>query len=98
MQRSQLAINSITTRQGSFEEALDAYASAGFPQVEFHLPLLKDWLAAGHTLDDARVALGQRGLTPIGGFQVALECFSDEASQQANRKLLRENAEIIDAL
>jgi 4-hydroxyphenylpyruvate dioxygenase len=98
MRRSQLAINSITTRQGSFPEALDAYAAAGFTRVEFHLPLLKDWLAAGHSFDDARAALAQRGLTPIGGFQAGLEVFASPESKAANRALQLENARLIDAL
>ena len=98
MQRSQLAINSITTRQGSFEEALDAYAAAGFPQVEFHLPLLKDWLASRHSIDDARAALASRNLVAIGGFQAPLECFSDKAAQEKNRALHLENVRLIDAL
>jgi 4-hydroxyphenylpyruvate dioxygenase len=98
MHRSQLAINSITTRQGSFEEALDAYAAAGFPQVEFHLPLLKDWLAAGHSVDDARSEISSRNLVAIGGFQAALECFSDTAAQEKNQALHLENARLIDAL
>lgn len=98
MQRSQLAINSITTRQGSFEEALDAYASAGFPQVEFHLPLLKDWLASGHSIDDAQAELSKRGLVAIGGFQAGLECFSDSASRGKNRALQLANAQLINAL
>lgn len=98
MQRSQLAINSITTRQGSFEEALDAYAAAGFPQVEFHLPLLKDWLEAGHSVADAQAELSKRNLVAIGGFQAGLECFSSEESRAKNRDLQMENAKLIDAL
>lgn len=97
MLRSQLAINSITTRQGSFEEALNAYAVAGFPQVEFHLPLLKDWLASGHSVDDARAALASRNLVAIGGFEAPLECFSDESTREKNRALHLENARLIDA-
>lgn len=98
MLRSQLAINSITTRQGSFEEALDAYSAAGFPQVEFHLPLLKDWLASGHSVDDAKRALTERNLTGIGGFQAPIECFSDTSAREQNRALHLENARLIDAL
>jgi len=95
MLRSQLAINSITTRQPGLEEALAAYGAAGFPQVEFHLPLLKDWLASGHSIDDAKALLAQNSLQSIGGFQAGLECFSSAEAQQANRALLRENAQLI---
>ncbi len=95
MLRSQLAINSITTRQPGLEEALVAYGAAGFPQVEFHLPLLKDWLANGHSIDDAKALLAQNSLQAIGGFQSGIECFSSVEAQQANRALLRENAQLI---
>ena len=52
MNQTQLAINSISTRQDSLAEALSAYADAGFSEVEFHLPLLKQWLASGHSVDE----------------------------------------------
>jgi 2-keto-myo-inositol isomerase len=95
MLRSQLAINSVTTRQSGLEEALAAYEAAGFPQVEFHLPLLKDWLASGHSVDDAKALLAQNSLQSIGGFQSGIECFSSAEAQQANRTLLHENAQLI---
>jgi hypothetical protein len=34
MQREQLAINSVTTRQAAFEEALAAFSAAGFRPPE----------------------------------------------------------------
>src|SRR3954462_15012255 len=95
MLRSQLAINSVTTRQSGLEEALAAYEAAGFPQIEFHLPLLKDWLASGHSVDDAKALLAHYSLQSIGGFQSGIECFSSSEAQQANRALLRENAQLI---
>lgn len=98
MREQQLAINSVSTRQSGLEEALAAYAAAGFTQVEFVLPLVKDWLAQGHGISDARALLDGHGLRPIGGFQVALECFSEPESQQANHAIQRENAELIHAL
>jgi 2-keto-myo-inositol isomerase len=98
MRRSQLAINSISTRQGSLEEALAAYAAAGFRQVEFHLPLLKDWLAGGRTVAEARELLAGQGLRAIGGFQFAVECFASPESRRANREQQRANAALIDEL
>lgn len=95
MQIKQLAINSVSTRQSGLEEALAAYAAAGFTQVEFVLPLVKDWLAQGHTVAGARALLASHGLRPIGGFQVGLECFSDSESQRANHATQRENAQLI---
>jgi len=69
MKVSQLAINTVSTRQSSLEEALEAYAAAGFRQVEFQLGHLKDWLALGHTVADVGVLLATYGLHCIGGFQ-----------------------------
>lgn len=98
MRADQLAINSITTRQASLEEAVRAYAEAGFTQVEVHLPLLKAWLAAGNSIDDTRDLLQTHGLRLIGGFESGLECFSDGEQMQANLDLQIANMRLIDAL
>lgn len=98
MKRAQLAINSISTRQNGLEEALDAYAAAGFQNVEFHLPLVKEYLGTGRTLEDARQMLRARNLTAIGGFEAAFETWSALDGRQANHALHRANAELIDAL
>lgn len=98
MRTAQLAINSVSTRQAGLEEALAAYAAAGFRQVEFVLPLVKDWLARGHTVADARGLLAEHEIRPIGGFQLALECFSPPDAQRANHATQRQNAELIHAL
>ena len=47
MTPDRIAINSVSTRQTPLEESLDAYAAAGFKNVEFQLRLVKDWLKAG---------------------------------------------------
>ncbi len=95
MQLSQIAINSVSTRQQSMEEALDAYAAAGFKNVEFVLPLVKGWLAQGHTTDDLRELLADRGLRAIGGFETGVECFSAPESQRANHEIHLTNARLI---
>src|SRR5579884_1544177 len=95
MKRQQLAINSVYTRQKDLVEALDAYASAGFRQVEFVLPLVKEWMAAGHGLDEVRGLLRERGLRPIGGFQTHVACFEQGEARQANHALHLENARLI---
>jgi 2-keto-myo-inositol isomerase len=97
MKRSQLAINSVSTRQSSLEEALAAYAAAGFRLVEFQLGYLKDWLALGHTVADAGVLLASHNLHCIGGFQATVECFSSPDAQRANHQLHRENAALLHA-
>ncbi|MCL4545455.1 MAG: sugar phosphate isomerase/epimerase [Chloroflexi bacterium] len=98
MKVTQLAINSVSTRQQTLEEALDAYAAAGFQKVEFKLNQLKDWLAQGHTIAEARALLGRRGFRCIGGFEAQVECFTSPDAQRANHDRHRENAALIHAL
>ena len=95
MNTSQLAINSVTTKHGSLEEALDAYSAAGFRNVEFVLPHLKEWMKAGRTVDDARTLLARHALRPIGGFEGGVESFSEPASREANHRRIIENAKLI---
>lgn len=98
MQLSQLAINSVSTTQKGLIEALDAYAAAGFSNVEFVLPLLKDWLKYGHSVAEAREVLAERGLRAIGGFETHLDCFSAPEKQHANHDIQLANARLIDEL
>jgi 2-keto-myo-inositol isomerase len=98
MKRSQLAINSVSTRQSSLEEALAAYAAAGFRLVEFQLGYLKEWLALGHTVADAGALLASNGLRCIGGFQARVDCFTSPEAQRVNHQLHRENAALLHAL
>lgn len=98
MRREQLAINSVTTKHADLPAALDAYAGAGFRNVEFVLPLVKDWLAAGHSVADVRDALAKRNLRAIGGFQTHVVAFGDEAARAANHAIHLENARLIHEL
>lgn len=93
MKADQLAINSITTRQSSLDEALDAYAAAGFRNIEFHLPLAKD---AG--VDQVRLKLAKHGLTSIGGFDVALSCFGEPNERERSLAALLDNARFLHEL
>jgi len=95
MRREQLAINSVSTRHKDLEEALAAYAGAGFRRVEFVLPHVKDWLAAGHTVDDVRRLLAAHHLRAIGGFEASVDCFSAPEAQRANHDLHRANAQLL---
>src|SRR5579859_833702 len=95
MKREQLAINSVSTRHSGLVEALDAYAGAGFRQVEFVLPLVKDWLGQGHGVDEVRRLLEERGLRAIGGFEAHVACFAPEESRQSNHELHLTNARLI---
>lgn len=98
MRLSQVAINSVTTKHAGLEDALDAYAGAGFKNIEFVLPLVKDWLAAGHTVADVRALLSARGLRSIGGFQTHVVAFGDDAARAANHAIHLENARLIHEL
>ena len=99
MRRDQLAINSISTRHADLGEAVEAYAGAGFRQVEFHLPLVRDWLAT----DDRTTAnvvdlLSATGMTAIGGFELPILGFAAPDEIAVNHRRQRENAELIHAL
>jgi sugar phosphate isomerase/epimerase len=98
MKKEQLAINSVSTRQGDLVEALDAYAAAGFRQVEFVLPLVKDWLARDHDVTDVRRLLEDRDLRAIGGFQTHVACFAPDDARQANHAIHLDNARLIHEL
>lgn len=95
MRVEQLAINTMTLRQAGFEEALAAVATAGFRQIEFVLPLVKAWLAEGHSVADARQRLAAHGLQAIGGFEAPVVCFADDAACRCNHDLQLENARLI---
>lgn len=98
MRISQLAINSVSTRQSSLEEALAAYSSAGFRNVEFVIPQIKEYLGEGHSIDDFAVLLDKYGLHCVGGFETVLEAFSPPAQRSANHAVLVENARLLGEL
>lgn len=97
MRANQIAINSISTKHKDLEEALAAYRGAGFSNVEFHIPLLKQWLAAapGRTTADLKALLGKHGVTCIGGFEAGVQCFGDAESRKKNHELHINNAKLI---
>jgi 2-keto-myo-inositol isomerase len=95
MKREQLAINSVSTQQRGLDEALDAYAAAGFRNVEFVLPLVKEWVAHDHSIDDARRLLAAHDMRAIGGFETHLACLAPPEPRRANHDLLRANAQLI---
>lgn len=98
MKIDQLAINSVSTRQESLEEALDAYAGAGFHNVEFVIPQIKEYLADGHSPADFRALLDARSLRCIGGFECGLEAFSPPEQRAANRALIADNCRLLGEL
>ena len=98
MNREQIAINSVTTRQPSLDEALSAYAAAGFNQVELSLGQVKEWMGDALSGDALKQKLDKRGLTCVGGFEAHLSCFGDGAEHQANHDLHVSNCELLDHL
>ena len=95
MQQRQLAINSQCTFHWNLEEALDAYAAAGFRNVEPHLNLVKDWLEDGHTVDEARKLFQSRDLSVVAGSQLEVACFGSPDARISNLRANAANAELI---
>ena len=95
MKADKLAINSQCTFQHNLEEALDAYAAAGFGCVEPHLNLVKDWLDDGHTADEARSLFEERDLTVVASSQLEVMCFGSPDARLPNLRANAENARLI---
>jgi 2-keto-myo-inositol isomerase len=95
MKADRLAINSQCTFQHNLEEALDAYAAAGFKNVEPHLNLLKDWFDDGHTVDDARRLFEERDLSVVASSQLEVMCFGSPDARLPNLRANAENARLI---
>jgi 2-keto-myo-inositol isomerase len=95
MKAERLAINSQCTFHWNLEEALDAYAAAGFRCVEPHLNLVKDWLDAGHTVDEARRLFEERNLSVVASSQLEVMCFGSPDARMPNLRANAENARII---
>lgn len=95
MRRDQLAINSVSTGGANLEERLAAYAGAGFPHVEFMLGHVKEYLAQGHSAQEARRLIEEHGLRCIGGFETGLEAFSPSEQRAQNHAHVIENARLV---
>jgi 2-keto-myo-inositol isomerase len=98
MKTTQLAINAISTKHRDIEEALDAYAGAGFHIVELFIPQLKEWLACGHSVAEARKLFASRDLRCSGGFETHVACFAAADAQRVNHDLHIANAQLIHEL
>jgi 4-hydroxyphenylpyruvate dioxygenase len=94
MKADRLAINSQCTFQHNLEEALDAYAAAGFRNVEPHLNLVKDWLD-GHTVDDTRRLFEERDLSLVASSQLEVMCFGSPDARLPNLMANAENVRLI---
>ena len=95
MKAEKLTINSQCTFHWNLEEALDAYAAAGFRNVEPHLNLVKDWLDDGHTVDQTRELFASRGLSVVASSQLEVACFGSPDARIFNLKANAANAALI---
>lgn len=98
MRTEQLTINSQCTFHWNLEEALDAYATAGFRYVESYLPLIKAWLEDGHTVEQTRELFDSHGLQLIASSELAVECFHASDVLLPNLRANVENARLISEL
>jgi 4-hydroxyphenylpyruvate dioxygenase len=98
MRIDQLAINSVSTRQSSLEEALAAYAAAGFKNVEFPIPQITEWMGDSRPPADFKALLDSFGLRCIGGFECGLAAFASPDDQAANFAVLADRARLLSSL
>jgi 2-keto-myo-inositol isomerase len=95
MTPTQIAINTISTARPSFDATLQAYANAGFKQIEFNIPFIKEYLQTGKSVADVKALLSEYRLTSIGGFEAAAVVFGDEKARAENQQLLVGNANLL---
>jgi sugar phosphate isomerase/epimerase len=98
MRIEQVAINSISTKQGTLPETLQAYADAGFRNIEMPFGHVKPWLREGHSRADLKALFDGLGLRFIGGFEAGVTAFGSAEERERNHSLHVENAEIIAAM
>ena len=91
-------MHSLTTKHRNLEEALEAYAAAGFRHVEPYLPLVKAWLEDGHTIDGTRGLLDSLDLKLVASSELAVECFHASDVLLTNLRANAENARLIGEL
>ncbi len=88
-------MNSQCTFHWNLEEALDAYAAAGFRCVEPHLNLVKDWLDDGHTVEETLELFESRDLSVVASSQLEVACFGSPDALLPNLKANAENVRLI---
>ena len=88
-------MHSLTTKHRNLAEALEAYATAGFQNVEPYLPLVKAWLEDGHTVEQTRELFDSHGLQLIVSSELAVECFHASDVLLPNLRANAENARLI---
>ena len=61
-----LCNNQVTLGERDFGEVVAACSQAGFSAIELWLPHIEAYLAAGHSVSDARAVLGDNGVVAVG--------------------------------
>ncbi len=95
MRDEQLAINSQCTSHRNLEEALEAYAAAGFRNAEPHLNLVQDWLDDGHTVEQTRDLFDSYGLRVVASSQLEVACFGSPDARLPNLRANAANARLV---
>lgn len=95
MRVEQLAINSQCTSHRNLEEALEAYAAAGFRNAEPHLNLVQDWLDDGHTVEQTRELFDSYGLRVVASSQLEVACFGSPDARLPNLRANAANARLV---
>lgn len=98
MKKTQLAINSISTSGKNLEERVGAYRTAGFRNVEFFLPHVKEHLVAGRSVAEVRRLLNDHDLRCIGGFEGAVLSFASREALKRNEEEVLANCRLISEL
>jgi 2-keto-myo-inositol isomerase len=98
MKIDQIAINSVSNLPHPLEKVLDAYANAGFRNVEFYLKHVWDAIEQGKSPADVKRMLDDRGQTCIGGFEVVIECFTPKKQRAKNHRRTVKNVELLASL
>ena len=96
MKNEQLVMHSLTAGQRNLEEALEAYAAAGFQHAEVYLSLIKAYLEDGHTVEQTRELFDSYGISFIGGNEaVPVECFHSPDVLLPSLRIHAENLRLI---
>jgi 4-hydroxyphenylpyruvate dioxygenase len=95
MRAEQLAVNSQCTSHRNLEEALEAYAAAGFHNTEPHLNLVKAWLDDAHTVEQTRELFESYGLRVVAGSQLEVACFGSPDARLPNLRANAANARLL---
>ena len=77
-------MNQVTLGERDLREVVKACSRAGFSAIELWLPYIEQYLAAGHSVSDARALLSDNGVVAVGAcFVMGLLGSDAEAKREA---------------